>query len=407
MLRFFYLLRGYVMIRLTGFAPERFMNLCSNKGILLWDVNKCGQEYTMCIGLKEFRQIKSIVRKTGTRVAVLKRCGLPFFVPKMLARKCFLFGMILAIGFWIVSSFFVWDIRAEGNLCVTKDQLFAFLEENEIYRGMRKSSLDIESLEKQIRRQYPIVTWTSAKLEGTRLVIQIKENDMPDYERVQDGEAGNLSADFDGTIVSMIVREGVPQVKIGDSVERGTVLVEGKIPVMNEDATVREYLSVKADADIVAEHTRSFHDELKKSYLQKDYTGRIRKEAYIRFGSRQLKLPADSPFAVYDSVVRETRPEVFELLKIPLYFGEITHREYQNTQHYHTMEEAKGILSDNLTLFLETLVEKGVQIIEKDVKIEHDGTKWILDCNLCVRERIGILTEIPEENVGEAEEAPQ
>ena len=29
-------LQGYVKIRVWGFAPQRFINLCSNKGILLW-----------------------------------------------------------------------------------------------------------------------------------------------------------------------------------------------------------------------------------------------------------------------------------------------------------------------------------------------------------------------------------
>lgn len=33
-------LQGYVKIRVWGFAPQRFINLCSNKGILLWNIEK-------------------------------------------------------------------------------------------------------------------------------------------------------------------------------------------------------------------------------------------------------------------------------------------------------------------------------------------------------------------------------
>ena len=45
-------LQGYVKIRVWGFAPQRFINLCSNKGILLWNIEKQEDVYTMCIGLR-------------------------------------------------------------------------------------------------------------------------------------------------------------------------------------------------------------------------------------------------------------------------------------------------------------------------------------------------------------------
>ena len=29
--------RGYVHVKLTGYAPERFLNLCGNRNILIWN----------------------------------------------------------------------------------------------------------------------------------------------------------------------------------------------------------------------------------------------------------------------------------------------------------------------------------------------------------------------------------
>ncbi len=81
MIEFLKYIRGYLRIRVSGFSPERFMNLCSNKGILLWKIVKEGDVYYMNINLKGFRALRPIVRKTGTRVAVLERYGLPFFCP--------------------------------------------------------------------------------------------------------------------------------------------------------------------------------------------------------------------------------------------------------------------------------------------------------------------------------------
>ena len=64
-------MRGYLRIRVSGFSPERFMNLCSNRGILLWDIVREGDVYFMCINLRGFWELQPIVKKTGTRVAVL------------------------------------------------------------------------------------------------------------------------------------------------------------------------------------------------------------------------------------------------------------------------------------------------------------------------------------------------
>lgn len=47
-------LRGYVKIRVWGFAPQRFINLCSNKGILLWNIEKQDDVYIMCVSLESF-----------------------------------------------------------------------------------------------------------------------------------------------------------------------------------------------------------------------------------------------------------------------------------------------------------------------------------------------------------------
>ena len=170
-------LRGYLRIRVWGFSPERFMNLCSNKGILIWNIVREGDVYYMNINLRGFWALRPIVRKTGTRVAVLERYGLPFFLPRLLKRKVFVMGLLMAAAFWIWSSLYIWNIEISGNYQITDDVFQSFLKENQVTVGMKKRDLDIEELEKEIRRQFSQITWASARLSGTKLLIDIKEND--------------------------------------------------------------------------------------------------------------------------------------------------------------------------------------------------------------------------------------
>lgn len=402
MIRLLKYIRGYLRIRVSGFSPERFMNLCSNKGILLSNIVREGDVYYMNINLKGFWALRPIVRKTGTRVVVLERYGLPFFLPKLLKRKIFVGGLVFTVAFWMWSSLFIWNIEIYGNYRITGDMFETFLQENSVTVGMKKSELDIETLEKEMRRRFPEITWASAKLEGTKLLIDIKENDAPILTEQEEKEPGsNLVSEYDGTIVSIIVRRGVPKVAVGETVEKGAVLVEGLVPVFNEDATVREYIYVDADADIILEHNRSFSARLPFDHIEKEYTGREKKKYYLRFGDAEWKMPQERPFLVYDSVIRETRPLLFEKLSIPIYTGSYTHREYMNVEYEYSLDEAREQLNEKLITFLASLEEKGVQIIEKDVKIDTNGNSWVISGQFVVREAVGENIAIDKTDSGE------
>lgn len=398
-------IKGYVRIRVWGMSPERFMNLCSNREILLWDIEKNGEEYTMCISLKAFYQLKPIARKTGTRVVILQRVGLPFFVPVIFGRKVFCLGLLLCVAFWIISSYFVWDIECNGNYQITDDVLLTFLEENQVRIGMKKSELDIESLEKAIRKQFNNVTWTSARLEGTKLTVDIKENDVALVPAVKEDEGGkDLVAEYDGTVVSMIVRSGVPKVAIGDTVTQGTVLVEGKVPIYNEDTTIREYHYVTSDADIYIRHDMTYQEVLPQEYIKKEYTGREKTRYFVRFGEKELKVTEENPFLVYDSIIKEQVPLIFEKLSIPFLWGSITYREYQNMEYKYSLEEAKRLLTEKINEFFITLEEKGVHIIEKNVRIDTDGGQWVMTADLTVEEMAGLKVDtVMEDNQSQVE----
>lgn len=220
-------------------------------------------------------------QKNKSKGSHIRKIWTTFFLPHLQRRKAFLAGLVLTVMFWIVSSMFVWDIQISGNCVITDDMIFQFLEQEGIQMGMRKSKLDIGELEKQIRRQFPQVTWTSGRLMGTRLLLELKENDAPIPEDTQGADAiigRDLVAEYDGVITDMIVRSGIPQVTIGSQVAKGDLLVDGKVPIYAEDGTIREYRMVIADADIRMEHSGHFRIFLPADYILKKYTGREKQD---------------------------------------------------------------------------------------------------------------------------------
>lgn len=389
MLQWVQYVRGYVLIKVWGYSVERLLNLCGNHDILVWGIEDHGDYHTMRISIEGFFALKPLLKKTGTRAAVLHRYGLPFFVSKMLARKIFVAGLFCCILFWCFATRFIWDIRIEGNLTLTEDVLLDYLEERGIRTAMKKSDLQIEPLEQALREDYELITWTSVRLEGTTLLIRIKENDTPDYraEETEVVRGMDLIAARDGVVTYIITRKGVPLVANGQSVQAGDVLVSGAVPVYNEDTTVRRYQFVEADADITLRYAQNITLEEAVAYEEKLYTGETLLIPVFGVGERALSFRfLEIPYEHYDISEEKKQVRLLDHLYLPLYYGKRTVQAYDVAIKKHTDEEMKALLSMRWSKIIETLDEKGVQIAKKNVTIKKNEEKWVLTAGLLLEE---------------------
>ncbi|MCM1268095.1 MAG: sporulation protein YqfD [Bacteroidales bacterium] len=390
MLHWVQYIRGYVLIKVWGYSVERLLNLCGNHDILVWGIEDHGDYHTMRISIEGFFALKPLLKKTGTRAAVLHRYGLPFFVSKLFARKIFVAGLFLCLFFWGISSRFIWDIRIEGNLSLTEDVLLDYLEERGIHTAMKKSALQIEPLEQALREDYDLITWTSAQLKGTTLLIRIKENDTPDYEtetQKEDTRGIDLIAARDGVVTYIITRKGVPLAAQGQSVQAGDVLVSGAIPVYNEDTTVRRYQFVEADADITLRYAQNITLEEAVAYEEKLYTGEAIEIPVFGAGERAFSLRfLKIPYEHYDISEEKQQIRILDHLYLPFYYGKRTIQAYDVAIKKHTEEEMKALLSERWSKIIETLDEKGVQIAKKNVTIKRNDEKWVLNAGLLLEE---------------------
>lgn len=405
MLHWIQYIRGYVTIKVWGYSAERLLNLCGNHDILVWGIKDHGDYHTMNISVRGFFALKPLLKKTGTRAAVLQRYGLPFFVSKMYRRKIFVIGLIGCMLFWILTSGYIWNIEIEGNFALTEDVLMDYLEEQGIHTAMKKSRLNIENLERALREDYNLITWTSVQLNGTTLLVHIKENEMPEYDQSGQSktETGmDLIATRSGTVTYMITRSGVPQVAAGDTVEKGDVLVSGAVPVYNEDTTVRKYQFVVSDADIILRYGEDISVEKYVDYEEKRYTGEQEKIYVLGAGDREWSLRFRKiPYAAYDSSEEKKQVKLLDHLYLPFSYGHKTVQEYEIIDQKHTEEEMKTLMQEEWDKIISTLDEKGVQIAEKNVTIKKNEKKWVLNAHMKLEESAVELVPTKTEPVAE------
>ena len=123
----------------------------------------------------------------------------------------------------------------------------------------------------------------SAKIEGTQLVLAVKEN-VDGYvieEKADDPQ--NLVAKKEGTVVRIITRNGIPQVLPGDTCQAGDILVKGEIPLVNDSGETYDYSYVHADADIDLETTWYYYDTFRFPIRYGHIRKQRKKRRYSRF----------------------------------------------------------------------------------------------------------------------------
>ena len=403
-------LRGYVRLCIAGYSPERFLNMCCYHQLYIWGLEPTGNGYEMYMSISDFRKLKPLVRKTHTRVILAGRYGFPFFLARYRKRKLFFAGLfVCAVLLWGY-SLFIWDIHFEGNERYPDTTLAEFLESEGVAPAMLRSRVDCPGIVKAIRKEYNDIVWVSASIDGSRLKIQIKENEdtFPEEEEgnpaneetsaEEDASAASgseeekpvdLIAAADGVITEIVTRSGVPQVHVGDTVKKGDILVLGRVEVVNDSQEVVGYQYHRSDADVFADTQMEYTDTLSLTYQEKVYDGKKRYQPFIRLADWTVSVGSiKNKYEYSETFSEETQVRLGENFYLPFSYGLKTVKSYSFEKKTYTEEEARQLLSLDFNRFCEDLEEKGIQIRENSVKIHLYENSATASGTLYLNERI-------------------
>ena len=80
---------GEVRIRVHGATIERFLNTCARGGIRLRHTHRVGfGELHTTVSIRDFRQMRRYMGRTGCQIHILKRKGLPFVLHRLRRLDC-------------------------------------------------------------------------------------------------------------------------------------------------------------------------------------------------------------------------------------------------------------------------------------------------------------------------------
>ena len=345
--------------------------------------------YEMELSARDFLRLGRFRRKTDARIHILSKNGLPFFLLHARKRKAFFLGIFLGFFLLFVCSLRIWDIQITGNRYYTTPVLLDTLSEWDIHCGMAKKNVDCQKLMQKIRQAFPGVVWVSAKLEGTCLIIDIREND--EIPQSTDALADtltswDLAAPWNGTVVSIITRMGMPQVKPGDVCKKGDILVSGSVAILDNDSQIQRYEYVRADADIVIKTQFPYYDEFSRTVTVKSYPGEQESYPFFTLFGTDISwyhAPKNNS-EIYRIERRLTLTPSFYL---PVTVGKIITVPYEKKSYCYTPKESLELSQKHLQNFLKNLVREDALILSRNIRTR-------LTANRC-RSQGYVIIQIP------------
>ena len=393
-------MKGYLLVVIKGYSPERFLNLCSNHHIIIWGLSKTEEGFQFKIRLKDFFSLKPIARKTKTRPIVKKRVGFPFYFHRYKKRKMFFIGLLLGILLVYYMSLYIWDVQITGQYSHTEESIVEYLKNEGVFAGVKKDHINCTRIEEMLRKKYEDIGWVSAEIRGTRLLIKVTETNMPEPYVTATGPC-HIIADKDGIVISMVTRTGTPKVSIGDVVRKGQVLVSGVVDVMGDDQTVIKKGAVVADADIIIKTYYNYMDKLSLTYFHKEYTGTSNHYySLFLFGHEFYLL---NPFKNYDKydysdhLVEEKDLRLNENFYLPVKWTSITNKEYKLVEKTYPETEALELATEKLNRYISELEKQNVRVIENDVVFTLSNDEIIASGKLVVEQKNRTTVPISEE----------
>ena len=361
----FNLLRGYVVIFVEGYFLERFINICTRRNIYLWDLKKLSQTTLRAkISIKGFRLLPEIARKSKVHIHILSKRGMPFVIHRYRKRYAVIVGLVIFfIVFWILTSF-VWMIDISGNEQISREDILSALENNGVKIGTYTNSIDVDQVQNGMKIELDKLSWAGIEKRGSKVIVEIRERKSAPmiYDKTT---PVNIIAKKDGIIKNILATDGAPVVKIGDTVQKGDLLISGIITGETEgNRKVHSY------GEVVA---RTFYEkraEVPLSVENKVYTGNEVSRKSIKIFNFKINLYRNSgiSYSNYDKIEEIHELTVGKLILPITYIKEI-YKEY--TPEIEPIDEEQAINQFVLEYEQELFptLEEGYEILDK--KIEH------------------------------------
>lgn len=264
-----------VRIRFTSPAPEHLLNEILRRNIPVWGIEN-GDGFVSFFILPSRKRMLSPFRKQLSEGEAWEEapCGILRLLVLFRRRLGFFAGIFCLVLSLFLSTKYLWGIDVVGNTATTSNTVCKQLREYGLSPGKKLSDLDVKEIALRFSIDHEEYVYVGINVIGTRARVEIREREyvkepVPSYEG-----ASNLVARTYGRITRFEVLSGQIEVKKGDYVTEGMLLINGIRERKNGT-----FYPVRAVGRVFAETKRSFSvtvpfEQIRPFYADEEKTER-------------------------------------------------------------------------------------------------------------------------------------
>ncbi len=382
---------GYVRVTVEGYYIERFINICINNKILIWNIKreKQGVKLFLNVGINDFKKLCEISKKTKCKIKISKKRGLPFLLNRYRKRKIFALFLIIVVLLILFSSNYVWNIEIQIEDNQVLDGIEEEIEKAGLTVGKNKNKIDSNSIIQKIRLDRKDISWLGIELKGTNAIVKIvKANEAPQI--IDENAYTNIVSNKAGIITKIVAQNGTAKVKVGDTVSAGAVLIEGTM--------TGKYTDLRYVHSIGEVEAKVWYTAVKKVYYtnqEKEYTNREENKYGIKINNFKINFYKTlSNFEIYDTIETEKKAKIFSNLYLPISLVKTTNKEQINVEKKYSIDEAKNIAIEQAKQELDSKIGDKSSILREIINPKENADNIEVTVTYEVLEKIGTEEKI-------------
>lgn len=401
-LALWYYLQGYVMIEVSGFSVERFVNMATHRGIYLWDITFEKTKVTMKVSSKAYQELERCGEKTGCHYEILGEYGLPVAFRKCEKRKVLAGGVLFCVLALYGLSAFVWTVEIKGNERIETKALEEFCTTRGIYPGAWKMRVDTKEVTEALITDFSDIAWVSVKINGTKAMVKVVET-IPKTELVEKDTPKQIVAAKNGMITEIAVERGRPLVVAGAVVEKGELLIDSKVPIGIGDEITGEK-QVAASGRVMAKMWYALQEEIPLSNTEKVWKEEVKQDGILVVKDTEINFfHPHFGEELFSLEKEESNPLSIGDFQLPLVWKKGYYRRYEEVERVRTQEEAKAFLQEEIEKKAKSLLGKEGEILDIQIAFGEYEDKVTANATITVVERIDqqqnvVPTQQKEEN---------
>lgn len=366
------IIRGSLRIEVRGPFLERFINLVNMQGLKLWNIRRMGENlFRLSISVPEFRKLRPILKKTSARVHILRRQGLPFLLHRYRKRWGLFLGMVCFTAIVFLMSAYVWSVDISGNKNITDEQVLSALRECGFYEGSLKSGLNLRSIRQKMRTLIPEISFIELNVKGSKAYVVITERESAP-KVLAEGSPSNIIASRAAKIERTEITAGQPLVEVGDTVQKGQILVSGII-----DSNEVGYFLIHSTGRIYGSSEYTLRASYPYSNEVFEKTGNFTQKKRLKLFNFyiNLYLGGGIEYPFYDKIIRIEEAKIGEYV-LPVELETVTYYEKVKKCVTSSKEEAEN--RARMMLEESSVYEfSGKEIVSCEISLEHTENECV------------------------------